>query len=135
MRKTTFGLEKNLASRNPTERRGTPRNGRIAELRLESGIFRISGPPFRFSLCVAVRGGFVFSASPRWVLGVDGRPFRTPSGTPRNATEPRGAVKLGEMRTESGILRISGSPFRCPFPAAHPRRFRLFRVSALGVRR
>ena len=28
------------------------------------------------------------------MLGVDGRPFRTSHGTPRNATEPHGTVKL-----------------------------------------
>ena len=52
------------------------------------------GPAFCFSF-VAICGGFVYLSFPRWVLGVDGRPFGTSPGTPRNPAEPHGTVKLG----------------------------------------
>ena len=55
---------------------------------------------------------------------------------PEPPTEPRGAPrngKFGQLQIKSEILRIPGLPFRFSFCAARPRRFRLFRISALGV--
>ena len=50
--------------------------------------------PFVFLSLPPVRGGFVYLPLPRWALGVNGRPFGTPPGTPRNPTERHGTVKL-----------------------------------------
>ena len=44
--------------RNHTERRGNPKGGKIWEMRADSGIFRVSGAPFRFSVCGAHPLGF-----------------------------------------------------------------------------
>ena len=57
------------------------------------------------------------------MLGVDGRPFRTSPGTPRNATEPHGAVNWGitnRIRNFFGFLArpfgfLSVSPIRDGF--------------------
>ena len=58
-----------------------------------------------------------------------------PAERPRNPTEPHGKPrngKIGKLRLESGILWIPGSAFCFSLFAAHPRWFRLFRISALG---
>ena len=68
-----------------------------------------------------IRGGFAYLPFPRWALGVPAEP-------PRSG-------RIGELRVESGILRIRGSEFRLAFCVAHPRRFRLFIISALGIGR
>ena len=49
-----------------------------------------------------------------------------PHGTPRSG-------KIWELRIESGILRIPGSSFRFSVCVTHPRWFRFFRISVLGV--
>ena len=112
---------------------GTPRNPAEPHGTVKLGNYDW-GPEFygfvahRFGLPSAppARGGFVYLSFPRWVLGVDGRPFGTPPGTPWNG-------KIGKLRIESGILRSPGSALRFSFCVAHPRRFRLFIISALGV--
>ena len=80
----------------PSERlpepRGTRLNGKIGKLRTEFGIVWIPGSSLRFLSASPIHGGFVYIAFPRWVLGVDGRPFGTP---PRNPAERHGTVKLG----------------------------------------
>ena len=75
----------------PTELRGTLRNGKMAELRLESGILGITAASFCFSFfAIPVYGGFVYLARSRWALGANGHPAERlpePHDAPRNATE------------------------------------------------
>ena len=92
----------------PPKPHGTPRSGKMGECRIESGNLWIPGSSFCFPSSLPIYGGFVFLSSPRWVLGVNGRPRGTPPpgphGTPRNGT-------IGKLRIASGILGVRGSAF------------------------
>ena len=58
-------------SRNPTEPRGTPRNAKIWELRLETGDLSMIGLAFCFPFgATPIYGGFAYLVCPHWVLGV-----------------------------------------------------------------
>ena len=74
----------------------------------------------------------MYLSLPRGVMGVNGHPAELlpePHGTPRNATDR----KMAELRIKSGIFRILGSAFSLLSSPTHLRRFRVFRISALGV--
>ena len=94
--------------RGAKEPRGTPRNDRMAELRIESGIFGIPGSAFCFlSSYPLLRRFRVFSIA---ALG-DGCQWPPPRNFSRN---PHGTLrngKMAEIRQESGILRFSGPVF------------------------
>ena len=58
-------------------------------------------------------------------LGVDGRPFETPPGTP---TKGDGAAKNWELLKLPWVLRPLASRSRFPFCVARPKGFRLYAV-------
>ena len=73
----------------------------------------------------------MYLALPRWVLGVNVHPSERPpepNGTLRNG-------KLVELRPESGILGILGAAFCFLSTSPRLRRFRVFIVSALGIKK
>ena len=85
---------------------GTLRNGKIAEIRPESGFLGILSLSLVFLLSSPrLRRFRVFSTPPRWLLGVD---VRHPKNVSRYPTERYGAVKMAVIRLESEILGISG---------------------------
>ena len=104
------------------EPHGTPRNGKIEKLRIESGILRIPGPSFRFSVCVTHprwfrlyaigRGGLVYFSFPRRALGVNGQ---NQSGwvtqTENRKDEPE-IRKIPDSIRNSPILPFRGVPWR-----------------------
>ena len=81
----------------PPEPHGAPRSGKIAELRVESGILGVRGSAFCFLPPTPIYGGFVYLEFPRWVLGVDGHPRGTSPGTKRNPAGRFGAAKWGNF--------------------------------------
>ena len=89
-------------SKRLSEPHETPRSGKIGGSGEGggwgegSGTLWISGASFGFFLRrTSAAVSFIQLFSSRWALGVGGRPFRTPRGTLRNATEPHGKIKLG----------------------------------------
>ena len=78
------------AHRNPTEPHGTLRNGKLFELRIESGILRVPGSAFCFLSSPPIYGGFVYLSFPRWALGVNGHARGTPPGNPRTPLNAAG---------------------------------------------
>ena len=70
---------------------GELRGGKVAELRLGTGILGNTGLVFYFPIVVApIYGGFVYLALPRWVLAGNVYP---PRNAPRNHTGRFGPQK------------------------------------------
>ena len=92
------------APRNP---QGSLRNAEIGDLQLANGNSGVPDRAFCTSfITTPLYGGFAHLALPRWVLVGNVRP---PRNVPRNPTEPHGALRvaeIGELRLESGNLRI-----------------------------
>ena len=65
--------------------------GKMEELRLETGNLRNPGLAICFPIVVVPRyGGFVYLASPRWVLVGNAPPAESPP-------QPHGALRIGKM--------------------------------------
>ena len=114
---------------------GTLRNGKMAELRLESGIFGIAGSALCFlSSPPRLRRFRVFSIA---ALGV-WRQWPIPRNGPRGPAKPHRTLRNGimaELRIESFIL---GHMARSSSFLSSPTRlrwFRVFSIAALGVGR
>ena len=71
-------------ARQPTDPHGTLRNGKMAELRLETGNLGNTGLAFCLPIVVArLYGGLVYLAFPRWALVRNVHPRgMPPPGTP-----------------------------------------------------
>ena len=98
------------------EPHGTPRNGKIGNFTdfwLALSVFLLLRPSAAVSFIYQFRVGCWAS------MAAHSERLPEPHGTPRNG-------KIGKLRVESGILRISGSSFRFSACVAHPRRFRVF---------
>ena len=121
-------------SRNPAERRGTLRTGKMGgELRIASGILGVRDPSFVFLSSPPIYGGFVYLSFPHWVLG-NGRPAeRPPEPTERQGKLRNG--KISELRIDPGIYGFGVWPFDYLPSPSRLRRLRVFTAAELGCGR
>ena len=85
-----FGLTNSILFAPPPPSPETTQKSNIGTLLGEAGFLsRFLSRPFVYlPASPSAVVSFNLVIFPRWVLGFGGRPFRTSSGTPRNATEP-----------------------------------------------
>ena len=102
----------------------------MGELRLESGDLGVPGWVFCSPRRHPVYVDFAYLVFPRWALGVNVRPRRMDSFTPRNAAERknRGTTTRNRQFRDS-CMGLALAFRRHP----HLRRFRVFSVSALRI--
>ena len=108
---------------------GTLRKGKMAELRISSGILGIPGSAFCFLTSPPLLRRFRVCIISALAVGVK-------RGASLNPTEHHGALRIGkmaELRIESIILRVPVSAFVFSDPTPLLRRFRVFSIAALGV--